>query len=173
MNTDMGETEIRTLLDDARNKGWSDQTLVQRAMDMARVVNVAALKFLRSEERIFLSAMSRLVQDAGERRFVQEMCDGVLTGEGEVAVAELRRLVAQHGGVPTFFSSMGRLRWQWRSDRRYALSVRLKNDKVLSLVTAFLLPGNTGVVLCGRPDEMLRLRQIQNAFHEGIKFRFG
>ena len=66
-----------------------------------------------------------------------------------------------------------RLRWQWRSDRRYALSVRLKNDKVLSLVTAFLLPGNTGVVLCGRPDEMLRLRQIQNAFHEGIKFRFG
>ena len=110
MNTDMGETEIRTLLDDARNKGWSDQTLVQRAMDMARVVNVAALKFLRSEERIFLSAMSRLVQDAGERRFVQEMCDGVLTGEGEAAVAELRRLVAQHGGVPTFFSSMGRLR---------------------------------------------------------------
>ena len=66
-----------------------------------------------------------------------------------------------------------RLRWQWRSDRRCALSVRLKNDKVLSLVTAFLLPGNTGVVLCGRPDEMLRLRQIQNAFHEGIKFRFG
>ena len=50
---------------------------------------------------------------------------------------------------------------------------RLKNDKVLSLVTAFLLPGNTGVVLCGRPDEMLRLRQIQNVFHEGIKFRFG
>ena len=47
--------------------------------------------------------------------------------------------------------------------------MRLKNDKVLSLVTAFLLPGNTGVVLCGRPDEMLRLRQIQNAFHEGIK----
>ncbi|EQI72544.1 hypothetical protein QQC_0308 [Clostridioides difficile Y358] len=51
--------------------------------------------------------------------------------------------------------------------------MRLKNDKVLSLVTAFLLPGNTGVVLCGRPDEMLRLRQIQNVFHEGIKFRFG
>ena len=45
--------------------------------------------------------------------------------------------------------------------------------KELSLVTVFLLPGNTGVVLCGRPDEMLRLRQIQNAFHEGIKFRFG
>lgn len=110
MNTDMGETEIRTLLDEARNKGWSDQTLVQRAMDMARVVNVAALKFLRSEERTFLSAMSRLVQDAGERRFVQEMCDGVLTGEGEAAVGELRRLVAQHGGVPTFFNSMGRLR---------------------------------------------------------------
>lgn len=38
---------------------------------------------------------------------------------------------------------------------------RLKNDKVLSLVTAFLLPGNTGVVLSGRPDEMLRLFQLR------------
>ena len=83
---------------------------------------------------------------------------------------EVKRLLKTSSDGKT---RLGRLRWQWRSDRRCALSVRLKNDKVLSLVTAFLLPGNTGVVLCGRPDEMLRLRQIQNAFHEGIKFRFG
>ena len=44
-------------------------------------------------------------------------------------------------------------------------AVTLAGDvyKRQSLVTAFLLPGNTGVVFCGRPDERLRLRQIQNA----------
>lgn len=110
MGADMGETDIRIILSDARNKGWSDQALVQRAMDLTRLVNGASLKYLHTEERLFLSAMARLVQDPTERRFVQQLCKNVLNGKAETANEELRRLLDQHGGVPTFFSSMGRLR---------------------------------------------------------------
>lgn len=105
----MGEKEIRTYLNEAREKKTSEQALVQRSIEMARELGAAALNRLKTEERTFLAAMSRLVVDEASRRFVRDFCDDVLADEANGA-ENLRRLLSAHGGVPTFFSSMGRLR---------------------------------------------------------------
>ena len=104
----MGQTDILTLLDDARHKTWSDQAIVQRAIEMARALWAPTLNRLTAEERVFLSAMERLVADASCRRFVADMREHVL--RSETPTEQLKQLIADHGGVPTFFSSMGRLR---------------------------------------------------------------
>ncbi len=105
----MGETEIRTLLKDARSKGWVDQTLVQRSIEAARVLYVTTQKCMRSEERVFVSAVKRLATDAESRRFLHGLCDAVML-EGEKVVEQLKLLIEHHGGIPTFFGSLARLR---------------------------------------------------------------
>ena len=109
MFTDMGETEIRTLLNDARSKGWADQTLVQRSIEMAREVYASSLNRMRAEERGFVSAMRRLSTDAQSRQLMREVCKIVLHGASDSA-EELKSLLSRYGGAPTFFRSMGRLR---------------------------------------------------------------
>lgn len=106
----MGQIDIHTLLDDARKKSWSDQAIVQRAIEMARALWAPTLNRLSAEERLFLSAMGRLVADESCRSFVSELCEHVLRADAPQATEQLKRLLAEHGGVPTFFSSMGRLR---------------------------------------------------------------
>lgn len=105
----MGEKEIRIQLRELAGKKLSDQALVQRSIDLARAMGPLVLGRLHAEERAFLSALSRLVTDAPSRRFAEEFCERVLR-EGEQPAELLRRLLAESGGVPTFFSSMGRLR---------------------------------------------------------------
>lgn len=105
----MGEKEIRTLLREARSKGWDDQTLVQQAIEMARVLYVSTQKSMRSEERTFIAAVKRLATDAGSRRFLHGLCNAVML-EGESAIEKLKLLLEHHGGIPTFFSSLTRLR---------------------------------------------------------------
>ena len=106
----MGQTDILTLLDEARRKNWSDQAIVQRAIEMARALWAPTLNRLSAEERVFLSAMGRLVGDAACRRFVADMSEHVLRADAPQGAEQLKRMIAEHGGVPTFFSSMGRLR---------------------------------------------------------------
>lgn len=105
----MGETEIRTLLSDARSKGWADQTLVQRSTELAREVYAASLGRMRAEERTFISAAKRLALDEESRHFVRHLCEAVLHPTGN-SIDEVKDMIANHGGVPTFFSSMARLR---------------------------------------------------------------
>ena len=105
----MGETEMRTLIDDARSKGWADQTLVQRATELAREVYAAALSRMRAEERAFHAAAKKLAVDEESRRFVRRLCEVVLH-PAEDSGEQLKGMIAEHGGVPTFFSSMARLR---------------------------------------------------------------
>lgn len=109
MVADMGETEIRTLLDDARSKGWADQTLVQRSIELAREVYAASLSRIRAEERTFISAAKRLAVDEESRRFVRHLCEAVLHPTDD-SIDAVKDLIAGHGGVPTFFNSMARLR---------------------------------------------------------------
>lgn len=109
MKVDMGETEIRTLLDDARSKGWADQTLVQRATELAREVYATALGQMRTEERAFHAAAKRLAVDEESRRFVRRLCQ-VALHPAEDSAEQLKGMIEEHGGVPTFFSSLARLR---------------------------------------------------------------
>ncbi len=105
----MGETEIRTLLNDARSKAWADQTLVQRSIELAREVYAASLSRMRAEEHTFISAAKRLAMDEESRLFVRRLCQAVLHPADD-SVEDVKSLIAEHGGVPTFFSSMARLR---------------------------------------------------------------
>lgn len=105
----MGEKDIHTLLDDVRAKSWSGQALVQRAVEMARNLGAPALNKLNSEERNFLAALSRLVVDEPSRRFARQLCEYALR-DSEHAAERLRQMLAELGGIPTFFSSMARLR---------------------------------------------------------------
>ena len=106
----MGQINTLTLLEEARSKGWSDQAIVQKAIEMARALWAPTLNRLNAEERVFLSALGRLVEDAPSRRFVETLCEQVLRDAAPRPTEALKQLLAEHGGVPTFFSSMGRLR---------------------------------------------------------------
>ncbi len=107
----MGEVDISTRLAEARKRKWDDRTLAQRAADMAEELLLLSLKSLRSDERTLLSALSRLAADARNRLFVEELCTSVFrAAEPAAQAAALKKLLASHGGVPAFFSTVGRLR---------------------------------------------------------------
>lgn len=105
----MGEKNIRTFLSDARDKTRSEQGLVQRAIDMARLLGAPAIGKLNGDERACLAALSRLVDDEPSRRFAEQLCELALRDNARAA-ERLRQLLAEMGGIPTFFSSMARLR---------------------------------------------------------------
>lgn len=107
----MGDFDISAQLREAKARKWDDRTLAQRAADMAQELLAGSLRLLRSDERTLLAALSRLVADAKNRRFLRELCTQVFPASDEGAQAEqLRRLLSEFGGVPTFFSTVGRLR---------------------------------------------------------------
>lgn len=162
----MGETDIRTFLKEARDKAWGDQTLVQRAADMARVMHAPTLNRLRAEERTFLAAISRLVADASSRRFVEDLCSRVFRRSESEAAENLRQMLREHGGVPTFFSSMARLRL-----KAAAMAPRSVQGAALSEVKRvfratfgeFVLPTNVGKVT--RRAEGLAKEGMRLALH--------
>ncbi len=111
MGTPMGDVDISARLTEARKRKWDDRTLAQRAADMAQELLLLSLKSLRSDERTLLSALSRLAADPKNRRFVQELCTHVFRAPTPAAqAAGLKKLLTAHGGIPTFFSTVGRLR---------------------------------------------------------------
>ena len=109
----MAELDIQAQLAEAKKRKWDDRTLAQRAADMAQELLLTSLKSMRSDERTLVSALSRLATDKKNLRFVQELCSGVfhVTDPAE-QVENLRRLLAEHGGVPAIFSTMGKLRFK-------------------------------------------------------------
>lgn len=109
----MAELDIQAQLAEAKKRKWDDRTLAQRAADMAQELLLSSLKAIRSDERTLISALARLASDKKNLRFVQELCGSVfhVTDPNE-QVENLRRLLAEHGGVPAIFSTMGKLRFK-------------------------------------------------------------
>lgn len=109
----MAESEISVRLKQAREKKLDDRTLAQRATDLAQDLLHASLKQLKSDERTLLGAMSRLATDEKNRQFLQQLCSQVFhASTTETQASNLRRLMAEFGGVPTFFSTVGKLRFK-------------------------------------------------------------
>lgn len=109
----MAESEISTRIKQARERKPDDRTLAQRATDLAQEILHASLKQLKSNERTLLAALSRLATDEKNRQFLSELCAKVLhASTPDTQAANLRRLMADFGGVPTFFSTVGKLRFK-------------------------------------------------------------
>ena len=106
----MAELDIQAQLAEAKKRKWDDRTLAQRSADMAQELLVASLKAIRSDERTLISALSRLATDKKNLHFVQQLCGSVFhVTDPDEQVENLRRLLAEHGGVPSIFSTVGKL----------------------------------------------------------------
>lgn len=109
----MAELDIQAQLAEAKKRKWDDRTLAQRSADMAQELLVASLKAIRSDERTLISALSRLATDKKNLHFVQQLCGSVFhVTDPDEQVENLRRLLAEHGGVPSIFSTVGKLRFK-------------------------------------------------------------
>ncbi len=109
----MAEFNISATLKEAKDRKWDDRTLAQRAVDFAEQLRDDAVRRLSSDERALLSALSRLTAEEKNRDFLIQLCQGVLNGSSpEQQCDTLRKLLADFGGVPTFFSAMARLRFK-------------------------------------------------------------
>ena len=109
----MAEPDIQAQLAEAKKRKWDDRTLAQRSADMAQELLLVSLKAIRANERTLISALARLAADKKNLHFVQELCGNIfrMTDPYE-QVENLRRLLAEHGGVPAIFSTMGKLRFK-------------------------------------------------------------
>ena len=109
----MAELDIQAQLAEAKRRKWDDRTLAQHSADLAQELLLASLKNIRSDERTLISALSRLATDKKNLAFVQELCGSVFHVTDPAEQAEnLRRLLAEHGGVPAIFSTVGKLRFK-------------------------------------------------------------
>jgi len=109
----MGDFDISAQLREAKQKKWDDRTLAQRATELAEELLAEGARHLNSDERTLLSALSRLAADKQNRDFLSQLCAEVLAPAPPQQQAEkLRTLLNSFGGVPTFFSAMGRLRFK-------------------------------------------------------------
>ncbi len=107
----MGDVDISARLAEAGKRKWDDRTLAQRAADLATELLALSLKSLRSDERTLLAALSRLAVDPRNRSFVHELCGQVFRAPTPAAqAARLKKLLTDFGGIPTLFSTVGRLR---------------------------------------------------------------
>lgn len=109
----MGNFNIQALLREAKDRKWDDRTLAQKSADLAEALRDESVRKLNSNERALLSALSRLAADENNRRFLYTLCNSVLKGSSEEQqCSTLKKLLADFGGVPTFFSTMSRLRFK-------------------------------------------------------------
>lgn len=109
----MGDFNISATLKEAKDRKWDDRTLAQRAVDFAEKLRDDAARRLSSDERALLSSLSRLAAEEKNRDFLIQLCQGVLNGSSaEQQCDTLRKLLAEFGGVPTFFGAMARLRFK-------------------------------------------------------------
>ena len=109
----MAELDIQAQLAEAKKRKWDDRTLAQRATELAQELLQASLKNIRSDERTLISALARLASDKKNLSFIRELCGCVFRVTDPAEQAEnLRRMLANHGGVPPIFSTMGKLRFK-------------------------------------------------------------
>ncbi len=107
----MGDVDISARLAEAKKRKWDDRTLAQRAADLAQELLPLSLKALHSDERTLLAALSRLATDERNRQFVRDLCSQVFRApEPATQAARLKKLLSDFGGIPTLFSTVGRLR---------------------------------------------------------------
>lgn len=158
----MGEIDISNALGEARRKKWDDRTLAQRAADMAQTLQAESLRHLRSDERTLLSALSRLVADEKNRSFLENLCSRVLNlTDEQLQASNLRALINEFGGVPTFFSTMGRLRL-----RAASMAARSLQKSSIAEVRRIFRSTFGELVFPGQPDKLDR--RLREAAKEGV-----
>ena len=70
----MGNFNIQALLKEAKDRRWDDRTLAQKSADLAEILRDESVRKLNSNERAFLSALSRLASDEKNRHFLYTLC---------------------------------------------------------------------------------------------------
>ncbi|MBE6417679.1 MAG: aldehyde dehydrogenase family protein [Akkermansiaceae bacterium] len=109
----MGDLNISALLKEAKDRRWDDRTVAQRSADLAEKLRDEAVKKLSSDERTVLAALSKLTTDGKNRNFLKSLIENVLQGNNDAVQCDnLRKLLAEFGGIPTIFSTMARLRFK-------------------------------------------------------------
>ncbi|MGN0864585.1 MAG: proline dehydrogenase family protein [Akkermansia sp.] len=107
----MGELDLKSRLADAKRQKWDDRTLALQAAELAQDLLNAALRELKSDERTLLAALQRLSTEDSYRRFIRQLGECVFRcGDAAASAENLRALLAEHGGVPPIFSTLGKLR---------------------------------------------------------------
>ena len=107
----MGELDLKSRLADAKRQKWDDRTLAQQAAELAQELLNAARGELKSDERTLLAALQRLSTEDSYRRFIRQLGESVFRcGDAAASAENLRALLAEHGGVPPIFSTLGKLR---------------------------------------------------------------
>lgn len=159
----MGDFDISAQLKEARQRKWDDRTLAQRAVDMAEDLLTEGLRHLRSDERTLLSALSRLVANEKNRDFLASLCSRVLNAaEPQQQSDNLRTLLHEFGGVPTFFSAMGRLRF-----KAAAMASRSLQGAAMAEVRRIFLSTFGGLGLQEEGEEKMQ-RRTREAAREGL-----
>ena len=109
----MGLLDIPAQLADAKKRKPDDRTLAQQAATLAQELLLAGQKEMRSDERTLLSALHRMVTDEKNSRFVRQLCARVLQlSEPAEQAANLRNIIAEYGGIPSIFSTLGKIRFK-------------------------------------------------------------
>lgn len=107
----MAHPDIAALVQESRKRKWADRDLTQHADDLAQELLDHSQKLLTADERALLTALTRMVEDEKNRRFVEDFCTQVLGPQDMGVQAEnLHRLLADFGGVPAIFGTMAKLR---------------------------------------------------------------
>lgn len=109
----MGLLDITAKLADAKKRKPDDRTLAQQAATLAQELLTNAQKEMRSDERTLLAALHRMVTDAKNCHFVQQLCSRVLNLSDPIEQsANLRSIVADFNGIPNIFSTLGKIRFK-------------------------------------------------------------
>lgn len=109
----MGALDITAQLADAKKRKPDDRTLAQQAASLAQELLLAGQKEIRSDERTLLSALHRMVTDEKNCHFVCQLCTRVLhLSDPAEQAANLRTIITEHGGIPSIFSTFGKIRFK-------------------------------------------------------------
>ena len=68
---DMAHPDIAALVQEAKARKWADRDLTQHADDLAQELLDRSQKLLTADERTLLNALTRMVEDEKNRRFVK------------------------------------------------------------------------------------------------------
>lgn len=124
----MGNFNISAVLKKAGERQWDDRTLVQESTELAEnLLNDSARK-ISSDERSLLSALEKVAADAKNKEFLLTLCNRVLHSNTPQQQSDnLKKLLADFGGIPTFFSGIARLRFRAAS----ALSLNKEKNGIV------------------------------------------
>lgn len=148
----MGALDINAQLTSAKKRKPDDRTLAQQATELAQELLIAANKEMRSDERTLLSALHRMATEEKNRRFVRELSARVLhLSEPAEQAANLRKLITDHGGIPSIFSTMGKLRM-----KAAAMASRSMQAPALAEVQRIFRSTFGGLTLPAQEDKVSR-----------------